>query len=159
MARKKTGRTDHKSYRVGYGRPPVETRFKPNQSGNPKGRPKRQLTFPEVVSEVLAERVEIRSGDRTIRMTNRHALVRNAIRRALNGDPKLLRALPGITNIETIRAEDVEAKTSITAEDEAILEDFMRRNVNPQAAPNNSADAAEEPTTTTDIAKQKGPKS
>lgn len=28
------------SYDVGYGRPPARTRFKPGQSGNPKGRPK-----------------------------------------------------------------------------------------------------------------------
>jgi hypothetical protein len=33
---------DEKPYRVGYGRPPLETRFKPNQSGNPKGRPRRR---------------------------------------------------------------------------------------------------------------------
>ena len=26
-------------YEVGYGRPPVATRFAPGQSGNPKGRP------------------------------------------------------------------------------------------------------------------------
>ena len=32
---------DENPYRVGYGRPPLETRFKPNQSGNPKRRPRR----------------------------------------------------------------------------------------------------------------------
>ena len=28
-------------YRVGYGKPPLETRFKKGQSGNPGGRPRR----------------------------------------------------------------------------------------------------------------------
>jgi hypothetical protein len=32
---------DEKPYRAGYGRPPLETRFKPKQSGNPKGLPRR----------------------------------------------------------------------------------------------------------------------
>jgi hypothetical protein len=32
---------DGRPYRVGYGRPPLESRFKPNKSGNPKGRPRR----------------------------------------------------------------------------------------------------------------------
>ena len=32
---------DGKPYRVDYGRPPLE-RFKPNQPGNPKGRPRRR---------------------------------------------------------------------------------------------------------------------
>ena len=27
-------------YQVGYGKPPIETRFKSGQSGNPRGRPK-----------------------------------------------------------------------------------------------------------------------
>jgi hypothetical protein len=33
-------------YEVGYGRPPVETRFKPGQSGNPRGRPKGSKNRP-----------------------------------------------------------------------------------------------------------------
>jgi hypothetical protein len=37
---------DEKPYRVGYGRPPLATRFKPNQSGNPKGRPRRRSLEP-----------------------------------------------------------------------------------------------------------------
>jgi len=30
---------DEKPYRVGYGRPPLETRFKPKQSGNRRAAP------------------------------------------------------------------------------------------------------------------------
>jgi hypothetical protein len=30
------------TYDVGYGKPPADTSFKPGQSGNPKGRPKRR---------------------------------------------------------------------------------------------------------------------
>ena len=37
---------DEKPYRVGYGRPPLATWFKPNQSGNPKGRPRRRSLEP-----------------------------------------------------------------------------------------------------------------
>lgn len=31
-------------YLVGYGKPPLHTRFKPGQSGNPRGRPRRAPT-------------------------------------------------------------------------------------------------------------------
>jgi hypothetical protein len=100
---------DEKPYRVGYGRPPLETRFKPNQSGNPKGRPRRPQSLHAVVEEVLEEKVEIRVGDRILRMSNRHALVRTAFRRALNGDPKLLRTVAllmrGEVGLETPEAE------------------------------------------------------
>jgi Family of unknown function (DUF5681) len=84
---------DEKPYRVGYGRPPLETRFKPNQSGNPKGRPRRPPSWRAVVETVLEEKVEIRVGDRILRMSNRQAFVRAAFRRAHNGDPRLLRVL------------------------------------------------------------------
>ena len=41
-------------YRVGYGRPPVEHRFKPGNRANPKGRGKKTRNRKIVVGEVLA---------------------------------------------------------------------------------------------------------
>ena len=38
------------SYEVGYAKPPVETRFKPGQSGNPRGRPKGAKNKPQHIS-------------------------------------------------------------------------------------------------------------
>jgi hypothetical protein len=35
-----------RDYEVGYGRPPVATRFRPGGVGNPKGRPKKKKTWP-----------------------------------------------------------------------------------------------------------------
>src|SRR4030095_17163536 len=61
---------DEKPYRVGYGRPPLETQFKPNQSGNPNGRPGRPPSWRAVVETVLEEKVEIRVGDRILRMSD-----------------------------------------------------------------------------------------
>jgi hypothetical protein len=76
---KKTNTRNQASYRVGYGRPPTETRFKPGASGNPKGRRKKVPSFSEVTEQVLNETVEMRKGDRLLRMSNRQALVRSAI--------------------------------------------------------------------------------
>ena len=114
-------------YRVGYGRPPLATRFKPNQSGNPKGRPRRSLSLRAVVDKVLEEKVEIRDGERVLRMSNRHALARAAFRRALNGDPKLLRALTLMMRVETgLEQPEDEAAAPVTS-DEAILADYLAR--------------------------------
>ena len=54
---------------VGYGRPPVHTRFKPGQSGNPKGRRKGQRNLHTVLTEALNQRITIREGDRTRSVT------------------------------------------------------------------------------------------
>jgi len=119
---------DDKPYRVGYGRPPLATRFKPNQSGNPKGRPRRPLSLRAVVDKVLDEKVEIRDGERVVRMSNRQALARAAFRRALNGDPKLLRALALLMRAEIgLELPENEAATRVSASDEAILANYFAR--------------------------------
>jgi hypothetical protein len=119
---------DEKPYRVGYGRPPLETRFKPNQSGNPKGRPRRPQSLRAVVEKVLEEKVEIRVGDRILRMSNRQALARTAFRRAFNGDPKLLRALVLLMRAEVgSEPPEDETATRVSASDEAILDAYLAR--------------------------------
>ncbi len=45
-----------KQQAVGYGVPPVETRFKPGQSGNPLGRPRKDASHRRIVETVLAEK-------------------------------------------------------------------------------------------------------
>ena len=119
---------DEKPYRVGYGRPPLETRFKPNQSGNPKGRPRRPSSFHAVVETVLEEKVEIRDGDRILRMSNREAVARAAFRRMLNGDPKLMRTIALLMRGEVgLEPPEDERAARVSASDEAILADFMVR--------------------------------
>jgi Family of unknown function (DUF5681) len=119
---------DEKPYRVGYGRPPLETRFKPNQSVNPKGRPRRPPSWRAVVEKVLDEKVEIRVGERILRMSNRHALARNAVRRAHNGDPKLLRVLVLLMRAEVgLETPEDEAAAGVSASDEAILDAYLAR--------------------------------
>lgn len=47
--------------RVGYGRPPKHSRFKPGTSGNPTGRPKREQTpIAQLISDVLHTPIEFR---------------------------------------------------------------------------------------------------
>jgi hypothetical protein len=49
-------------YRVGYKRPPVHTRFKPGQSGNPSGRSKGSQNLQTLFTKILAEEVSLREG-------------------------------------------------------------------------------------------------
>jgi hypothetical protein len=143
---KKFNAADEKSYRVGYGRPPLATRFKPNQSGNLKGRPRRPLSLRAVVEKVLEEKIDVREGDRVLRMSNRQALARAALRRALNGDPKLLRALALMMRAE-IGLEQPEdgAAAHVSASDEAILADFLARHGTEPDHGNQEADKSAEP--------------
>jgi Family of unknown function (DUF5681) len=45
--------------KVGYGRPPKATQFKPGNSGNPKGRPKGPKSVGAVLYGILHRRIEV----------------------------------------------------------------------------------------------------
>jgi hypothetical protein len=137
---KKRNAPSQESYRVGYGRPPPETRFKPGVSGNPKGRRKKVPSFSEVTEQVLNKTIEMRMGDRLLRMSNREALVHSAIRQALTGKPRLLTVLPAIMRYERESLQgQADADLNLAAEDEAVLADYFAR----QGATENSGDGGE----------------
>lgn len=71
---------------VGYGSPPRATRFKPGQSGNPKGRPRGVPTIEEALTREAARKVKLRQGDRTVEMPKITALARRLFASALEGD-------------------------------------------------------------------------
>ena len=50
--------------RVGYRRPPVGTRFRPGQSGNPRGRPRGARNLSTIVATALNERVAVNENGR-----------------------------------------------------------------------------------------------
>jgi hypothetical protein len=56
------------SYDVGYGRPPVSTRFQPGQSGNPRGRPKESKNRRPALSEERLKSIVIEEAYRTIKV-------------------------------------------------------------------------------------------
>lgn len=75
--------------------PPKEHRWKPGQSGNPRGRPKGALTSLErIVERELARKVD---GDPSLgdrgRISRRTRLVRGMLDRVEAGDAKLTRLL------------------------------------------------------------------
>ena len=86
-------RVQAQPYSVGKGRPPVASRFKPGQSGNPKGRRRKSRNMRTVVRLVLDEQMSVREGTRVRRMSAFEALVRTLLRRAYKGDPKSVAAL------------------------------------------------------------------
>lgn len=79
-----------KDYKVGYRRPPSATRFKPGQSGNPKGRPKGKRNIKTELEEVLGQKVRITEGGKTRALTKGRALMMRAVAKGLIGDMKAI---------------------------------------------------------------------
>ena len=78
---------------VGYGKPPVHSRFKKGRSGNPKGRPKGSKNFKTDLAEELEEKIPIREGSQSKRLTKQRALIKTVMNRALKGDVRAAEVL------------------------------------------------------------------
>lgn len=75
-------------WETGYAKPPVETRFVPGKSGNPKGRPKGRKNLRTVIEGVLEETVPVTEGGRRRTMTKIEVVIRQTTKKAMSGDPK-----------------------------------------------------------------------
>jgi hypothetical protein len=74
--------------KVGYGNPPVHSRFKPGQSGNPSGRPKGSENLKTLFNRILDEEISLRDGADVKKVSKAEALMRGVVVGALKGDPR-----------------------------------------------------------------------
>lgn len=110
-----------KDYTVGYGRPPVRTRFAKGKSGNPRGRPKGAKNLTTLLAEELNRKIAIREGDVTKRVTKREAMVKRICESALKGDHKALMAIMQVDRGDGGERSAPDPAT-LSAEDREILE-------------------------------------
>lgn len=76
-------------YPVGYKKPPHHTRFKPGQSGNPHGRPKKPLTtIAESFERELNTHIILKEGGTQRRITKLEAIAKQQTNKAAQGDSK-----------------------------------------------------------------------
>ncbi len=127
-AAQKSGDADV-GYEVGYRKPPKQARFKPGQSGNPKGRPKHRRNLRTLIEEALSETVTIREGDRTRTLPKREALIRTLVNGALMKEAKTLQSFLALMRATGLISDEPEAATplELSPDDQALIADFVRR--------------------------------
>lgn len=94
-------------YEVGYGKPPINSRFKKGRSGNPTGGRRRSGSPWKTVEEALSRKLTITENGQTKRVTMVEALVKRLIAKGLAGDRlSILKALDLAAHAESVaRAE------------------------------------------------------
>ena len=116
------------SYDVGYGKPPQDTRFKPGQSGNPKGRPKGAKNLATIVDNAINEKVFVIENGRRRKRSKMEVAITQLTNKAATGDQKALTLLLPLVQIIEGRAEADAATTPILDEvDELVMSRIVER--------------------------------
>jgi hypothetical protein len=114
---------------VGYGRPPRHSRFKPGESGNPRGRPRRPSNFIEDLRNELAE--ETQSTSRGASITKQRALVRGLVEAAISGNT---RALGLLVPVLARSADSPEEDEALSPRDREIIDSYVDREIKRRGA-------------------------
>jgi Family of unknown function (DUF5681) len=135
MMPKKHVKSPSKSYDVGYRRPPKKFRFKQGESGNPTGKRNRSSKTPDLKAQLereLNKAVTIRSGKRATTLTKAAAGIKQLVDQFAKGDRNARRDLfllsekLGVALTNRVGLEGA-LEDALSAEDEALLADFVKR--------------------------------
>jgi hypothetical protein len=139
-------------YRVGPGRPPKQYRWQKGQSGNPAGVKRKRATIvpdlKDMLNKALNEPVTLHSGKRDVTITKAAAGIAQLVMQFAEGDRHARRDL--ITLAPKLGVDLTAGQagaigegvaTLMSASDEAIITDFLRRHGVEPKPPETSADA------------------
>ncbi len=151
-SRSKSGPGD---YAVGYGRPPLHSRFAPGQCGNPKGRPKGARNFATDVKDMLNSQVKVTRDGKPRKISTQQALLLRLKERAFGTDARALDR--SLLLAKEYNSDEMVASDNPTANDTDVLETYNARLLKGATASNapegGQKSAANPPTTSADTAK------
>jgi len=122
--------SDSDNYQVGYCRPPKTTRFKPGQSGNPKGRPKGSMDTHRLIDAILNKKVSATIDGIPIRISKKQAILVRLANSAASGDLKSMQVLlPHMLQIDEKKAARARMQAEkLSANDREILNKYLGDN-------------------------------
>ena len=128
--RSKGGKSYHPTdYSVGYGRPPMASRFKPGVSGNTRGRPKGTRNLKTQVEEAMTASIPIQVGAKTKRVSRIAGVVLRQLQKALMGDgPAAITVIKMASQLGFLQdSAGNSGEIALSREDQQILDELIAR--------------------------------
>jgi hypothetical protein len=126
--------TPEPEYKVGPGRPPKEYRFKPGQSGNPKGAKRKPKSMaPDLkaaLERALDEPIKLKQGERERTMTMAEAGIKQLVAQFVKGNHQARRDLfvyAKDLGIDLMAGQQQALQEAVAANHEEILNAFVDR--------------------------------
>jgi hypothetical protein len=120
---------DEGEYKVGRGRPPLHTRFKKGQSGNPRGPRPRPKNLPALLVAALNEPVVASADGDSRQITKREAVIAQLVDMSTGADLRAMKMLIDmLKDIEERAGTAPLPKASpLTPADEEVVENLLAR--------------------------------
>lgn len=120
------------SYKVGYKSPPLHTRFRAGQSGNPRGRPKKAESLNTIVRKTLGGKVAVRTANGTKKISRIEAVLQKTLELAMKGNPRAQAELiklwrSAVPDAPANLSDDLSPAEDLSEADLGILHAYMGR--------------------------------
>jgi Family of unknown function (DUF5681) len=93
-----------RDYEVGYGKPPLHTRFQKGKSGNPRGRPRGKKNMSTLLSTALNASIVVVTNGRRKKITKREAIVTQLVNKSAAADLKATQMV--LTMLRELESQD-----------------------------------------------------
>jgi hypothetical protein len=121
-------------YIIGPGRPPKEYRYKPGQSGNPKGAKRKPPSIaPDLkaaLQQALNKKIKLKQGDKERVVTMAIAGIEQLVAQFVKGDHRARRDLIALADklgVDLMAGHQQAIQDALTADHEAILRTYIER--------------------------------
>lgn len=114
------------TYVVGYGKPPVQTRFKKGQSGNPNGRRKGSKNFWTVLQETLQEKVVIKENGKAKAVSKQEVITKQLVNKAASGELRAISMIAALRMANEHNSETAAEPASLTEKDRKLILSLLR---------------------------------
>jgi hypothetical protein len=115
-----------REYAANYRKPPVHTRFKKGQSGNPRGRPAKNL--PALLAAALNEKVTVTENGKRRQITKREAVIAQLVNKSAAAELRATKMLIDMLRDVEKKAEPAAAaKSPFSPTDKEVVQQLITR--------------------------------